>query len=513
VRRRNGYVAIPIDTDDPDTKKIYLENRRKGRKETEPKAIYEYLLYFIQMHDYKGYFWSALHILQQEGLTSLCKKSVRHSNYLVQNRIRSISGKDQWKKSRTDVEDCNEKILGFISGPSKGGLNASEAFMSRVFIKNMNGYHGLPKDYIRVLLESIEKRQVLRDFCTDVQDVLIRQTSDLDPRCLPPWRWLALQYLCTRNGFFKSAYIVRQKAVEIAYIDAENTGSENNHKDNLDWAFRAAIDQAAFEKARTILDGGPRIESGNEYFPEWESYYNLNTGNLADFQEIKEKDFNGLDKSFRKYVEGKSIAIIGPAQSGEVHGDEIDSFDIVIRFNYNGDDKMPDWKEFGRRSDISYYANSFSKEISDSNKDYFKKIDFSVFKKIEYDFQKQLLESQRGRVLRRNNQFFNGSPLAGSHALFDILHFRPQRVKLFNVNFYLTNTPYHKGYFDGKFQNYFDKFNFQAFAHHDLMSNINFTRNLWNADLIEVDTTCREVISLTTYDYLSALENLFIRED
>jgi hypothetical protein len=43
-----------------------------------------------------------------------------------------------------------------------------------------------------------------------------------------------------------------------------------------------------------------------------------------------------LDKTFLKFVEGKTIAVVGPSKSiiGNGKGSYIDSHDIVVRFSY-----------------------------------------------------------------------------------------------------------------------------------------------------------------------------------
>lgn len=46
---------------------------------------------------------------------------------------------------------------------------------------------------------------------------------------------------------------------------------------------------------------------------------------------------------------------------------------------------------------------------------------------------------------------------------------------------------------------------------YDLLSQVNFVRNLWEAGLVEVDESCQEMLSLTSHDYLSAMEDIYAR--
>lgn len=445
------------------------------------------------------HFRAAFNIINNKGLNFLFHKSIR---YVFLNGERR---KHQWNSLRF-LEDVNDNLLACMSEPSQKNQNTADTFLHREFMRNLRVYPGLHKEYIVTLLKSIKRRNLYHDFSDSAQDSLIELTSNLDPLSLPKTKWLGLHYLCLLNGLFKTAYLVRQKAIEKAYFDAEN-----HRIGYLSAAFRAGIDQAEFEKARAYLDQLQKKDIKNSY-NEFESYYYLNTGNLGAFRKIKEKKFDSRDQKFMNYIEGKSLAIVGPAPSDEEHGEEIDSFDIVVRFNYRGFGSLPDNKKFGKRTDMSYYNMPFIKEINEIKLNPFREIDFAVFKKIEYPIQENLIDAKKGRLRRKNYHFFNGTPLGGSHALYDILHFLPERVKLFNINFYLSKNPYYRGYSEKDFIKFIDTLNFLSFARHDMVSNINFTRNLWNAGLIEVDKCCEDVIRLPTYDYLSAMEKLFVQD-
>ena len=75
-----------------------------------------------------------------------------------------------------------------------------------------------------------------------------------------------------------------------------------------------------------------------------------------------------MDK-FTEYVNGKSVAIVGPAKSaeGSGNGNEIDSFDIVCRLNaYSA--KMPE-SDFGTKRDVLFvtpYSNYDIKGIKEA---------------------------------------------------------------------------------------------------------------------------------------------------
>jgi hypothetical protein len=78
------------------------------------------------------------------------------------------------------------------------------------------------------------------------------------------------------------------------------------------------------------------------------------------------------------------------------------------------------------------------------------------------------------------------------------LLFRPGRIKLFKTNFHLTDKSYEDSYkkINSLTQDFFDDL-----ATHDLFSILNFTRNLWVSNQIEVDEGCERVLKLSNEEY------------
>jgi len=70
---------------------------------------------------------------------------------------------------------------------------------------------------------------------------------------------------------------------------------------------------------------------------------------------------------YKKFLEGKTVALAGPAKSieGSCNGRKIDNSDVVIRLNYA---KIKDCKDSGTRTNVIYYDGSYHKwsdKISD----------------------------------------------------------------------------------------------------------------------------------------------------
>ena len=366
----------------------------------------------------------------------------------------------------------------------------------------------LDADYLLQFYRAVERRSIHRDYSRDSQNLILDLTRDQHPLALSSEKWLALQYLCLRNGLFTTAFFAREHAIESAYAAAESDQVEE-----LVTAFRAAIDRADFVKAEAFLERIRAVHPRSDLIGGLKSYYDLSTGDLEGFQAFRSGRLAPEDTLFLKAIEGKRIAIVGPAPSDELCGEEIDSFDVVVRMKYTGHKNMPEAIEFGNRVDISYYGIVVSDLLAGADTGFFEDINHAVFKSIAHDYQRHLVKAGKARCMKKNVDFFNQSPLETNHAIFDLFHFKPAAIKLFKVNFYLTKNPYYSGYIHNKqISNYFDQFDFRGFAHHDILSNINFARNLMNAKILQMDAACGKVTALTTYAYLKAMEDLIIQE-
>lgn len=402
-----------------------------------------------------------------------------------------------YKATDLNNEDCYKLFMKSALARSQGDARTGEDLIYRAFSGDRQNHYGLCKEYIDNLLYCIEKRQISRNLSGNDQEVLIRHTKDLHPLSLPCKKWLALYYVCIKNGLLRNAFFLRQKAAESAYFVAES-----NTVDDLCLALKARIDAGEFHEAQSLLDNINKRFPAHFLIKDLESYYKLTVGDIVGFRKLRENKFDHLDLKFKRLIEESTVAIVGPAPSYEEVGEEIDSFDIVIRISYRGRDRLPERCEFGEKVDISYYGDGFSTIINESEKSFLNDLEFAVFKTIRYDFQKQLIKTQRGRQFKKNMFFFNGSPLEINNALFDVLHFNPINVKLFKTNFYLSNNPYYGGYCNN------NMIPFAGLAHHDVLSNINFTRNLLNSGLVEVDNALEKVINLTPFEYCSSMENI-----
>jgi hypothetical protein len=400
-----------------------------------------------------------------------------------------------------DNEIYYKQFRDLISARAQGNAKAGEDFLTREFFQRNGQYHGLDKDYLRNLFYCLEKRQDSYANNDEIFDSLINHSKDLDPLSLPCEKWLALFYICIRHGMLRNAYFLREKARDCIFLIAQET----NNSHDLVKAFRASINEGDFTHAYQFLNNVKENDPDSLFSKELEAYNNLLTGNKVEFQKEKAIQFTSIDKKFWNLIKDKTVAVVGPAPSGQPYGDEIDSFEIVIRMGYMGPESMPDRSEFGKTVNVSYYGEAISEKIDIINTDFLNKLDFSVFKTTKYCFQKDLIRREKGRISMKNSNFFYGSPLEANRILYDLLHFQPHKIKLFKSNFYHSNNIYYAGFKPEIFS--LNKI-FYGFAHHDILSNLNFTRIIRNNGLIEADRDCHNVLDLNSFDYCASMEKI-----
>ena len=339
---------------------------------------------------------------------------------------------------------------------------------------------------------------------TDQHDVTTREqfaaaTNEAAPTLLSVRGWLNINYLCFRNRLVAESYGPRARAVARAYHDASVATPT---ADALLTASRAAIDQGDAPKAKAFTDQYQAHESATGA-ASLTHYLAAVFGHETETH--GERDM-ATDETFRALLQGKSVAIVGPAASDAKVGPEIDSFDVVIRPNYLGDTNRPDPDIFGSRTDVSYYNSEHCEKVHLSGQaEHFNDLRYMAFPYNQYSFQKPIFWQGKARVFSRNPHFFNGVPNMIQCIVHDILPFDPSRVKIFNTNFYLSKQLYYGSYTSQH------KLLLPTLAEHDLVSQLNYIRNLWRAGVVEADEACEFVLGLPAKEYMERIDAVHIR--
>jgi len=429
-----------------------------------------------------------------------------HLNLFVKKHLKIVK-----RKIFPDIRFLTEKA---IENFYKGNKAKTERTLETIFNKKLRNLPQKYKFYLKNFLIKLAHLDINESQYNKNQKELIKKTNNINTNLLNLKEWLDLQYLSIRFGLFQASKTFRQKAIKKVYIDFKS----NNNLPVIINAFNASIDCSDFEIALHLLEIAKNTHSSNTY-ERMLFYFSLFKSN---FDKIipPAQDFDKVCQKYLRYISGRSIAIVGPAPTDEENGTEIDSYDIVIRSGYKGKKYQPVANKFGLRTDVSYYgAGNFRYYIVDRNSEFLGDIDWANFKTKKYKKHVAEIYKKRCRCFIKNHFYFCGSPTMIQNIVFDILHFNPKKIKLFNLNFNLATITHYKTYHPEK--NKLKKSVYSklwtnqhgstgGFAHHDLLSQLNFTRNLWKSGNVEVDNKCEQVLRMSNNEFLEEMERIYI---
>jgi hypothetical protein len=145
----------------------------------------------------------------------------------------------------------------------------------------------------------------------------------------------------------------------------QNNNNQNNNNQNNNNQNNNSIDKYDNKKNDTYND--TIIFNNNRYEMQVENYIRPELVNYSD--NVLNYFFNEYNKLFYKYIEGKTIALVGPAQSiiGTGKGNIIDKFDLVVRLNKSIPLPSNIKDDIGSRSDIIYNSLNTSDFPGENN--------------------------------------------------------------------------------------------------------------------------------------------------
>lgn len=224
--------------------------------------------------------------------------------------------------------------------------------------------------------------------------------------------------------------------------------------------------------------------------------------------EFYQKLLTPLEQKFASYISNKSIAIVGPVNSGLNLGDEIDSYDIVLRFNYMGTEKLSQ-NNFGKKTNISFYieARLWGDRIASEKISWMNELDWVIMDSphslddISFTGVTTPIRKRYYAAHPFANPMFKGASSGIQRAILDLMRFNVKKIKVFNTNLFLENN-YDKNYASrGKLG--VEYFNFHW---HDPLSNFVFLKRLQSFSLIESDEVLNKILKMSKKEYIEALE-------
>jgi hypothetical protein len=212
------------------------------------------------------------------------------------------------------------------------------------------------------------------------------------------------------------------------------------------------------------------------------------------------------DSKFSNYINGKNVAIVGPAPTNIEHGAEIDSYDVIVRMNYFGQELCP--KKYGSRTDVSFYNGLMTEHLASRQKEIDKCLNFLLFNQNakKHDLIKRLHKRGVAEYLLPT-QFPRKRPNALQLLCADIINRNPQSIKLFNLSFYYNKVSYAPGY---KVLSKTKSHSLKEYSLiHDILENFIFVRNLFNKGSLKCDENIKEILLLDSLSYLKGVQQIY----
>lgn len=316
--------------------------------------------------------------------------------------------------------------------------------------------------------------------------------------------WLGLNEVLIWHGFFICGYQAWEHSIAQAYVEAETA------KDlySLNNAFCAAMMVADYDRAGRYLN---YLHDSNAL-----AYLLIHQGRIEEACAYWRSRPSDTDPVLAERLGGKTIAIVGPAPTGERVGAEIDRHDIVIRTCYTGRDMNSD--EFGFRTTASNYPGHHIWQWGQgADRSYLADLEWYSFDGIWPPHTHLIADIKRRRAFKLldNKFFYFKDPNAIQRILFDVMRFAPRKTKLFKTNFFLANQLYRSGYNHLPNSSSIEHsqkdraFRQSVLFAHDLACQLAFVRNLWKAGVVDVDNACRQVLQLSNDEYMRQMDLLY----
>jgi LmbE family N-acetylglucosaminyl deacetylase len=229
-------------------------------------------------------------------------------------------------------------------------------------------------------------------------------------------------------------------------------------------------------------------------------------GEAEAAERIWRRAFQPEDLAFGAFVRGRTVAVVGPASKVEEIRDEIDSFDVIVRTNYQGGVDP----SYGGRTDVSYYNGNRLRSRRDEIIAAASEVPWLVTARGSDDALRRMFPRHAGlRSAERAAPSFacgGAGPLAIPIMLADLIRFRPARIKIFCVDFFRSQAAYRQGYHRRPISS-------DAIAHslrvHDPFSSFRFVQELYRAGLCEADRIAGEVLRLSLDAYAADMQVLY----
>jgi len=409
-------------------------------------------------------------------------------------------------------EDFKSALLNknLISNPSNATHLFFEVLKNKCYKYSVD-MHSLPeswwKKYIRTLyLCGTQKKELDLELTDAVRQINVKK---VDTRS-----FLTFASMSVFFGLFKLAFELRKLASESSILALDEQGGTDFYR--VAYGVGALYEKKRFSKIRGVID--KCTVCNDAYLKQEKLLWNI-LSDIGHNPQIREQiSISAADVEFSQYIRGKSVAIVGPVPSEMENGNEIDSFDIVVRFNYRETGIALDPVYKGTKADVSYYNRWTSEYIIDSNfGDFPTGLKWLVNRRREHaekieEKLKNIFHTVafRSRVHQHFSYiWFNGHFNAIPNAVLDLLCFEPSIIKIFHSDL-MTSTSRDPGYFVPELERQDrTRLMLRSFTNVDPLSQFNLLKILFDQEKVVGDRVFSCVMGLNDIEYLDRLSIIY----
>ncbi|MCP3932984.1 MAG: hypothetical protein GY705_28260 [Bacteroidetes bacterium] len=428
----------------------------------------------------------------------MMKSSVIKSMLLLLKPILYYMGMFQHKfeGKLIDRSDIYKQIMldGFSISSAEGVSQGVQLVKEK--LNRLGGrFDTLPDSWWRMFVNIGDTKQISKESF----DQLVQYTEDLDAVLLSVADWMELYAIPSRFGLFRLSLVFRNKAVQKVLLDIQSS-----HK-YMKFKFGAVIENRDWETANEIIQHKKmfKMDPKKFYFADW--LISILSKNQEGYSIEELTRFGIINKAYSKLIQNKSVAIVGPIMSNENLGAEIDSFDVVIKFNHRTNAQGCDPQTQGERIDVSYYNGTQMDIVVEAlNGKFPNGLKAACFNT------SSIPPSVSGPDIIRsftnpNPLLFNGNFNALPNVVYDLLLHNPGHIKIFSSDLMLSRNRY-KSYRPARIGaiNYT-----RSCVTHDPITQYSMLRNAWLSKLIMGDKKFEWVMGLGEENYMRELQKVW----
>jgi hypothetical protein len=323
---------------------------------------------------------------------------------------------------------------------------------------------------------------------------LIGKTS---PHDAPMAWWMTMHDLLYRQGHVRAAVAAKHSAAS-AFLARS------------DPSFISAMDLAAV----VCLNDRDRIEAAISAATSHEIKRDgwLAIGEIERARELDASLQSYTDKRYARWMNGKSVAVVGPARNTLQNGKSIDEYDRVVRTNFISNDAFRAAASMiGTRTDAAYYNSIFLQRQPEAVVQTLKteRVKFTMLRtpieRIRIGWQTR---GRRTREYYFTSSVFMARGFAMRHILQDLVLTTAREITCYGSDFFLGADSHFAGY--ATWRHAFE--HAESYIVHDPLDCWRFMRRMLDAGLIKVDAVLGHILKLDEADFILALERRFEKQ-